>query len=593
MLPQPEPTSQRKRHPLLRFWNYAQHRRRRLIIASLLSVFNKLFDLAPPVLIGAAIDVVISRETSVFARVLGVENLTHQLYILAILTFIVWGFESFFDYLAAVQWRVLAQEIEHEIRINAYQHVQSLEMVYFEDRSTGGLMSILNDDVNQLERFLDRGADQIIQTATTMVVVGGLFIYLAPNIAWLTIIPMPFIVWGSVAFQARIGPRYSAVRERVGILNNILSNNLSGIATIKSYTSEAYEVERVKSESDNYLEANRRAISLSAAFIPLVRMFILMGFIGILVAGGQRTLNNEMAVASYSVMIFMTQRLLWPLTMLGEVLDLYQRAIASTARILDLLDTRPQIIEGSQKLKVRDVQGDVNINNVSFGYHPEMPILNNLTLSIPAGKTVGIVGSTGSGKSTLVKLLLRFYDVNSGQITLDGHDIRDLPYRDLRGAIGFVSQDVFLFHGTVRENIAYGTFDSTMDEIVEAAHTAEAHDFIMSLPDGYDTVVGERGQKLSGGQRQRISIARVVLKNPPVLILDEATASVDNETEAAIVRSMEHLTKNRTTIVIAHRLSTVKNADEIFVLENGELQERGSHEELLQNNGIYKSLWRA
>jgi len=582
---------QTKRHPLLRFWEYATHLRGRLILASVMSVLNKLFDLAPPVLIGAAIDVVIQRESSVFGEVLGIRDLDQQLYALAALTLIVWGFESAFDYIAQVMWRNLAQALEHELRINTYEHVQNLELVYFEDASTGSLMSVLNDDVNQLERFLDKGADQIIQTATAVLVILALFLYIAPDVAWLSIIPMPFIIYGSIAFQQRIGPRYSAVRERVGILNGILSNNLSGIATIKSYTAEEYEVKRVQGESDNYLGANKRAIVLSAAFVPLIRMFILLGFIGILVAGGQRTLAGSLAVSSYSVMIFMTQRLLWPLTMLGEVLDLYQRAMASTGRILDLLDTEPTIIEGTESLPFAEVRGDVEFSNIDFAYTPELPVLRNLSLSIPAGKTIGIVGTTGSGKSTLVKLLLRFYDVQGGSITIDGKDVRDLRFRDLRQAIGFVSQDVFLFHGTVRENIAYGSFDATLEDVVHAATIAEVHDFVMSLPDGYDTIVGERGQKLSGGQRQRISLARAVLKNPPILILDEATASVDNETEAAILRSMERLVKNRTTIVIAHRLTTVRDADEIFVLENGELHERGTHDELLQAEGVYASLW--
>ncbi|GAB4515967.1 MAG: ABC transporter ATP-binding protein [Anaerolineae bacterium] len=576
-------------HPLLRFWRYARHERRRMIIAILMSVFNKIFDLAPPVLIGAAIDVVIQQGNSVFAR-LGVEDLSQQLYLLAVLTIVVWGFESIFDYLAQVQWRNLAQSIEHAMRIEAYDHVQSLEMVYFEDRSTGGLMSILNDDINQLERFLDKGADQMIQTATTVLVVGGLFIYIAPQIAWLTILPMPFIIWGSVWFQGLIGPRYSEVRERVGLLNGLLSNNLSGIATIKSYTAEKYETERIRQESGEYLMSNRRAIRLSAAFIPLVRMLILLGFIGILVAGGERVLAGTLDVAAYSVMIFMTQRLLWPLTELGEVLDLYQRAMASTARILNLLDTQPRITEGHEE--ITNVRGSIRFEDVDFSYTPGMPVLKDLTLDIPAGQTIGIVGTTGSGKSTLVKLLLRFYDVQGGRVTLDGRDIRDLTFDSLRHAIGYVSQDIFLFHGTVKENIAYGTFDATDEEIIAAATVAEAHDFIMSLPNGYDTIVGERGQKLSGGQRQRISLARAVLKDPPVLILDEATASVDNETEAAILRSMDSITLNRTTIVIAHRLSTVQNADKIYVLEHGEIQEAGTHDELLRHEGIYRNLWR-
>jgi ATP-binding cassette subfamily B protein len=292
------------------------------------------------------------------------------------------------------------------------------------------------------------------------------------------------------------------------------------------------------------------------------------------------------------VLVFLTQRLLWPLTRLGETLDQYQRAMASTTRVMNLLDTPIEMHPGDIPLPVTQVRGELEFNDVSFAYQGRTPVIENLSLHIPAGKTIAIVGSTGSGKSTLVKLLLRLYEVHSGTITLDGIEIHKLQLRDLRRAIGLVSQDVFLFHGTVKENIAYGSFDATLAEVMAAAEIAEAHEFINRLPQGYDTIVGERGQKLSGGQQQRIAIARAILKNPPVLILDEATSAVDNETEAAIQRSLEKITKNRTTIAIAHRLSTVRNADCIYVMEYGKLVEQGRHEELLEQQGIYASLWR-
>jgi ATP-binding cassette subfamily B protein len=298
-------------------------------------------------------------------------------------------------------------------------------------------------------------------------------------------------------------------------------------------------------------------------------------------------------VGVYSVLVFLTQRLLWPLTRLGTTLDLYQRAMASTTRVLNLLRTQERIEDGQESLPVEQVRGEVVFDDVLFSYVSDhLVTLRDLSFRVRAGETAAIVGATGAGKSTVVKLLLRFYDVDSGRICLDGHDIRTLRMRDLRQAIGLVSQDVFLFHGTVRDNIAYGSFGASRDEVIAAARVAEAHDFIMALPDGYHTIVGERGQKLSGGQRQRISIARAVLKDPPVLILDEATSSVDNETEAAIQRSLERIVKDRTTIVIAHRLSTVRNADRIFVLDNGILREQGRHDDLVRGEGIYATLWR-
>ncbi|HEY9797513.1 MAG TPA: ABC transporter ATP-binding protein [Leptolyngbyaceae cyanobacterium] len=577
--------------PLRRLINYGHNYRTQIWQAIACSILNKIFDLAPPALIGAAVDVVVKKQDSLIAQ-LGVRDVFGQLLLLTFLSFIIWGLESIFEYAYARLWRNLSQSIEHDLRLDAYEHLQSLELAYFEDRSTGRLMSILSDDINQLERFLDVGANDIIQVTTTAVIIGATFFILAPGVAWMTILPMPFILWGSIAFQRLLAPRYADVREQVSLINSQLANNLTGITTIKSFTAEEYESRRIEAQSQAYRVSNQRAIALSAAFVPLIRMIILLGFTGILLYGGMDTVAGKMSVGTYSVLVFLTQRLLWPLTRLGETLDQYQRAMASTTRVMNLLDTPIEMHPGDIPLPVTQVRGELDFKDVSFAYQGRTPVIENLSLHIPAGKTIAIVGSTGSGKSTLVKLLLRLYEVHSGTITLDGIEIHKLQLRDLRRAIGLVSQDVFLFHGTVKENIAYGSFDATLAEVMAAAEIAEAHEFINRLPQGYDTIVGERGQKLSGGQQQRIAIARAILKNPPVLILDEATSAVDNETEAAIQRSLEKITKNRTTIAIAHRLSTVRNADCIYVMEYGKLVEQGRHEELLEQQRIYASLWR-
>ena len=581
----------KKRHPFVRLLNYASVYKRRVAWATSFSVLGKLFDIMPPVLIGMAVDIVVERQNSLLGR-WGVTDLSLQLIILGFVTFIVWLLESVFGYLQRVYWRNLAQSMQHDLRVEAYDHVQRLELGYFEDQSTGGLMSVLNDDINQLERFLDIGANDVIQILTTVVAIGGVFVFIAPSVAWMAAVPMPFIIWGSLKFQRLLAPLYLSVREQVSVINHHLSNSLSGIATIKSFTAEDFEAERLRFESNEYLERNRRAIRWGSAFTPLIRMVIVTGFIAITVAGGKLALDGLLEIGAYSVLIFMTQRLLWPLTRLGETFDLYQRAMASTIRILDLLGIKSSIIDGELHLATAQVRGEMRLDHVEFAYSDGREVIRKLTLDIPAGDTIAIVGATGAGKSTVIKLLLRYYDVTAGRVLLDGYDLRELKQEDIRRAIGLVSQDVFLFHGTVRENIAYGDPDAPMNLIIDAAKVAEAHEFIMQLPHGYDTVVGERGQKLSGGQRQRLSIARAVLTDPPILILDEATSSVDNETEAAIQRSLERIVIGRTTIVIAHRLSTVRNADMIYVLQDGRLLESGHHQDLLLLDGLYASLWR-
>lgn len=578
-------------HPLTRLLKYGRVYRSQIWSAAACSILNKIFDLAPPVLIGAAVDIVVKRQDSLIAA-LGITDVFQQLVALSVISAIIWGLESVFEYAYARLWRNLAQTMQHDLRLDAYQHLQNLELAYFEDRSTGELMSILNDDINQLERFLDGGANDILQVITTVVIISSAFFILAPTVGWMAMLPIPFIIWGAVAFQKKLAPFYSTVREKVSFLNGRLANNLSGMVTIKSFTAEEFEAQQVRTDSDAYRQSNRRAIALSAAFIPLIRILILLAFMAIMLFGGMEVMANRLEVGTYSVLVFLTQRLLWPLTRLGETLDQYQRAMASIQRVMALLDTPIQIHPGHLNLPVHQVKGEVQFKDVSFEYYPGLPIIHNVSLTIPAGQTIAIVGSTGSGKSTLVKLLLRFYEAHTGDITLDGVGIETLQLKDLRQAIGLVSQDVFLFHGTVYENIAYGQPQIDQAQVEKAAKNAEAHEFISQLPQGYHTIVGERGQKLSGGQRQRLAIARTLLKDPPILILDEATSAVDNETEAAIQRSLDRITVDRTTIAIAHRLSTIRHADCIYVMEQGRIVEQGKHEELLVHNGVYAQLWR-
>ncbi|APF01766.1 TPA: ABC transporter ATP-binding protein [Pseudomonas aeruginosa] len=576
---------------MVRLLRYAKGYRRRITAATICSIINKLFDIAPEILIGVAIDVVVNQENSFVAR-LGFETPHEQIAILAVLTFFIWAGESLFEYLYQVLWRNLAQRLQADLRQDAYEHAQRLDMAFFESKSSGQLVATMNDDVNQLERFLDGGANALIQVGVTVVAVGAVFFVLSPLIALLAFTPIPLIIWGAFFFQRKAGPLYSEVREKVGDLSSRLSNNLSGIATIKSFTSEAREAERLRSASEAYVDANRQAIRVSSAFIPVIRMAILAGFLATFTVGGMMALNGSLNVGAYGVLVFLTQRLLWPLTGLAQVIDLFERAMASTKRILDLLEVPITVKDDSTQALAAPVKGEVRFEAVSFQYEASQVGVNAVDLHVPAGTTLALVGATGSGKSTLIKLLLRFYDPASGRVLVDGQPITEVSMHSLRQAIGLVSQDVYLFEGSIRDNIAYGMPDADEAAIIEAAKTAEAWSFIETLPQGLDTPVGERGVRLSGGQRQRLSLARALLKDPPILVLDEATSAVDNETEAAIQRSLKRIAHGRTVIMIAHRLSTIVHADEIVVIEKGQVAERGSHASLLQADGHYAAQWR-
>ncbi|KMJ52940.1 ABC transporter [Vogesella sp. EB] len=575
---------------LSRLFQYARRYRRDVYLASSFSVVNKFFDILPEVLIGVAVDVVVNRDAS-FLAALGVTDAFTQLLWLGLLTVLIWGGESLFEYLYQLRWRNLAQNLQHDLRLDAYQHVQKLPLSYFEDKSTGKLMSVLNDDINQLERFLNGGANSIIQVLCSTVMVSAVFFYLAPTLAVIALAPIPLILYGTFWFQKRIAPRYAAVREAAAVISGRLNNNLLGVATIKAFTAEAFEAAHIRDASEHYRATNAAAIRLSSAIIPVIRMAILSGFVVTLVYGGHLALTGAIGVGSYSVLVFLTQRLLWPLTGLADIADLYQRSMTAIDRVLDILQAPLSIDYHGRALPHDSVSGQLSFSHLSFGYG-DLTVLHDISLTIPPGRTVAFVGATGSGKSTLVKLLLRFYDAQHGEIRLDGQDIRQLALTDLRRAIGYVSQDVFLTDGSVADNISYGMPEVGRDAIVAAARAAEAHEFIARLPQGYDTPIGERGQKLSGGQRQRLALARAILKDPKILILDEATSAVDNETEAAIQRSLDVVSRGRTTVVIAHRLSTVRHAHCIHVMEHGRLIESGTHDTLLAQDGSYAALWR-
>jgi len=454
-------------------------------------------------------------------------------------------------------------------------------------------MSMLNNDINQLERFLNSSLNEIVQLIT-LAFFASIWLF---GVSWqLTLIgflPIPLIFIGSFYFQRVIGPYYRKVREAVGALSNRLENNLSGILVIKSFTAEKYETERVSEASANYRDANFQAIKISASYVPLIRMLIALGFAATMGLGAYWILTgtDQLTAGELTLFAMMIQRVLWPVTRLGSVFDEFERAKASARRIFGLMDTPNQIPNPENPIQIEQINGKIELQNIHFHYDNEVPIINNLNLNIEAGSTIGIAGTTGSGKTTLIKLLLRLYDTVEGKILIDNHDIKTWDLTTLRRNISLVSQDVYLFHGTIGENIAYGFENCTIEEIENAAKQAELHEFVSSLPQGYHTIVGEKGIKLSGGQRQRLSIARAILKNAPILILDEATSAVDTETERAIQHSLNKLTQGKTALIIAHRLSTLRHSDKIIVLKNGSIAESGTHDELLKETGIYADLW--
>ncbi len=564
----------------------------KLFFAIMSSILNKICDIVPEILIGLAIDVVVNQSNSLVARITGIADPFNQLYAVAGLTAILWILESIFEYCYLVLWRSIAQAVQHSLRLETYAHMQNLDTAYFENKTTGGLLAIVNDDINQLEQFLSDVPNAIIQLLINILVMGALFIVLSPVIALVTFLPIPLVLGIAFYFQNRLGKVYGAVRERLESLSSHIAGRLTGITTIKSYTTQDYELACLARESSAYQQTNHKASRVNAAYIPIVRMGILSGFIMSMLVGGYYALHGALAISFYSVLVFLTQRFLWPFTTLPTITDTYERAMACARRIFTILHEHSTITDGTQVISSEEIKGAIRFNDVSFSYPNGVVIFKNLSLEIPAKSTVAFVGSTGSGKSTIIKLILRLYESTYGTITLDGIDIKDTTLDSLRQAIALVSQEVYLTNGTIAENIAYGTPDATPEAIINAARMAEAHSFIMQLPAGYTTSVGEGGKNLSGGQRQRLSIARALLKNPPLFIFDEATSALDNETESALQRSMATLSHNHTMIIVAHRLSTVRHADIIFVLEKGKIVEAGNHEDLVCKNGSYALFWK-
>jgi ATP-binding cassette subfamily B protein len=577
---------------LYRLWRYMQEERKWIILGIAFSTINKIFDIWPEILIGIAIDVVANHKTSIITRI-GITQPLNQLIFIGVLTFVVFVGESVTEFIQSIIWRKLSQKMQAKLRLDAYDNVQKQDLTFFEKKKTGELVTVLTEDINQLERFFDWGINEFIQLIVGSIAIGAIFFYFVPSIAAITLIPIPIIWVTSYFFRKLLQPRYRNIREKAGQLTSHISNNIMGIMTIKSYATESYEYNKIHEQANQYREANERVIRVSASFTPTIRIIIAFGLISTLVLGGWYALNGHLALGVYSMLVFQTQRLLWPFTKLGILVDLYERAMASSRRIFEIIQTPIKLKKGEKKLPSSSVRGAISFQNVSFDYSAHgAGALHDITFDIKPKKTVAFVGPSGSGKSTIIKLLLRFYEPTQGSVHVDGINVHDIDTDDLRKSIGFVSQDIFLFHGTIKKNIAYGKHDASLDDIKKAAQAAQADAFIQALPHGYDTIISEQGKSLSGGQRQRIAIARALLKNPPIYIFDEATSAVDNATESHIQEALMGVFKNHTSIIIAHRLSTIVHADKIFVLDEGSIVEAGSHNELLAQHGLYYDLWR-
>ncbi len=565
--------------------------KKNIFLASLYSSLNKIFDIAPEVLIGVAVDLVVKKNDSFIAS-LGFETISSQVLFLGFITFLIWALESLFEYLYMIEWRGLAQKIEHKLRVDAYDHAQKLDLSWHEKQTTGNISAILNDDINQLERFINNGVNQLIQVLVSTLVIGFIFFYISPVIAMIAVLPVPIIFLISLFFQKRLSPRYKEVREKVGILNASIVNNLIGIQTLKAFITFLFEKNRIDKISKDYQDANIKTISLSSAFNPIIRMGVLAGFLGTILIGSHMALNGTLAVGSYSVLVFLTQRFLWPFTSLSVLLDDFERSMASSNRIFELKNTRIIVKDHTNSIEIKNLKSDIIFKNIRFSYNEREPILENFNMHIPFGSSIGIVGDTGSGKTTISKLLLRFYDPHEGTIRIGDRDIKDIKIGSLRKKLAIVTQEPFLFNSSIRDNISYGSEDVNFEEIQNAAEKSQAIEFISKFENGFDTLIGERGQTLSGGQKQRISIARALLKKPDILIFDEATSSVDNKTEQLIQKSFFDSANDRTSIIIAHRLSTIRNCDKIYVLKEGAICQEGSHNQLIeQKESFYQQLW--
>jgi ATP-binding cassette subfamily B protein/subfamily B ATP-binding cassette protein MsbA len=509
---------------------------------------------------------------------------------LALLALLVYVGRAVLQFLRSYMAHIAGWGVVADARKFIYEHLQRLSLRFYEDKQTGQLMSRVVNDSDKFELLIAHAIPDVLVNILTLFGVMAVLLSLNWQLTLLSMIPIPLILLSLRLYARYVRPAFRQRQQELGELNAILNDNLSGIREIKTFTREEVEARRIRMRVDRYRDSLLFALKMMATFQPFIQFTSALGTIIVIYFGGRLALGQVLSVEDLVAFFLYLDLFYQPLHHLSGAWEQIQEALASADRVADLLDEQPEVDDAPHAVTLPSpVQGAINFDDVSFGYIEDETVLKEINLNILPRSTVALVGPTGVGKSTLVSLIPRFYDVLEGRITVDGHDIRQVTLKSLREQISIVLQDVFLFHGTARDNILFGRPDATEAEVIAAAQVANAHDFIMNLPQGYDTIIGERGVKLSGGQKQRLSIARAVLKDAPILILDEATSSVDTETEMLIQQALERLMVGKTTLVIAHRLSTIRNADLIVVLQGNGIAEQGTHTELMARQGLY---WR-